>query len=83
MEDELIVLGDIIEDEDGRELICMGTIEDGGLNYVYLATNTKPFEMQFASQRIDEEGDLVIDVVEEQSEIDRLLKIFTGRTDEQ
>ncbi len=61
--------------EDGKEYVCFCELEDGGNSYVYLVTSSKPVEVCFARQRL-ENGVLELDLIAEQREKERLLSLF-------
>ena len=56
--------------EDNREYTCFGTLEDNGIDYIYLISNFKPLEVRFAKQKLIN-GNLKIQIV-----TDKSLKIY-------
>lgn len=64
--------------EDGKEYVCFCELEDNGNSYVYLVTASKPVEVCFARQRL-ENGNLELDLISDQNEKERLLALFQER----
>ncbi len=68
--------GELITLDNDKEYICFSTISDGGQEYVYLMSNFKPLEVKFASQKITENGEIELEIVNDTEEKQRLLELF-------
>ena len=73
---EKLTFGEVAVLEDGKEYICFNETELNGESYVYLMTNSKPLEVRFAKQSINDSGELELEIVEEQDKKEQLLKMF-------
>lgn len=70
-----IVEGEIITLSNNKEYICLKTLTDNDIDYIYLMSNFKPLEINFARQNIVN-GEIEITVINNQQEKERLLKLF-------
>ncbi len=72
---EKLQFGETAVLEDGKEYVCFCELEDNGNSYVYLVTASKPVEVCFAKQRLENDN-LVLDLVSNQNEKEHLLALF-------
>ena len=70
-----IEAGEIIKLSDNKEYICFSTLQDGGIDYVYLMSNFKPLEIRFGIQRIVE-NEIQIEVINNLEQKQKVLKLF-------
>ena len=47
-----IEAGELITLSNNKEYVCFSTLEDNGVDYVYLMSNFKPLEIRFGIQKI-------------------------------
>jgi len=64
--------------ENGKEYVCFASLEENGVDYVYLVSNFKPLEVRFAKQIINN-GELLLEIVEEQELKQHLFELFKER----
>lgn len=70
-----IVEGEIITLSNNKEYICLKTLTDNDIDYIYLMSNFKPLEIKFARQNIVD-GEIEITIINNQEEKEKLLKLF-------
>lgn len=68
--------GEIISLEDGKEYICVSSIENEGNIYIYLMSNFKPLDIKFAKQLTMQEETLKIEVINNQEEKEKVMNLF-------
>lgn len=56
---EKIKIGESIKLDNNKEYVCFFELEDSGVNYLYLVTQTKPVEVKFAKYRFDDGTDSI------------------------
>ena len=72
---EKLEFGETAVLEDGKEYVCFASLEENGVDYVYLVSNFKPLEVRFAKQIISN-GDLLLEIVQDQALKEHLLELF-------
>lgn len=75
---EKLEFGETAVLEDGKEYICFASLEENGVDYVYLVSNFKPLEVRFAKQIINN-GDLLLEIVQDQALKEHLLELFKDK----
>lgn len=68
--------GEIINLE-GKEYICVNSILDNGITYLYLMSNFKPLEIRFAKLLSISDDDLKIEIVTDNAEKVKVLNLFS------
>ena len=61
--------------ENGKEYMCFFETKENESSYAYLMTKQKPIEIVFAKQIISN-GELLLEIVEDQKEKEYLLNIY-------
>ena len=75
---EKLKFGETAVLENGKEYICFSELEENGTSYVYLITNSKPLEVRFAKQTLNN-GELELTIIEDQNEKQHLLNAFAQK----
>lgn len=75
---EKLEFGETAVLENGKEYICFASLEENGIDYVYLVSNFKPLEVRFAKQTINN-GELLLEIVQEQALKEHLLELFKDK----
>ena len=47
---EKLEFGETVVLENGKEFVCFASLQENGIEYVYLVSNFKPLEVRFAKQ---------------------------------
>lgn len=68
--------GEIINLE-GKEYICVTSVVDNGVIYLYLMSNFEPLEIRFAKQLAISDDDLKIEIVTDDAEKVKVLNLFS------
>lgn len=72
---EKLEFGETAVLENGKEYICFSSIEENGVDYVYLVSNFKPLEVRFAKQILIN-GVLQLEIVTNQELKKHLYELF-------
>ena len=72
---EKIKIGELIKLDDNKEYICFFELEELGINYLYLVTQTKPVEVKFAKYKLDDTIDSIT-IIGDPEEKMSVLKMF-------
>lgn len=72
---EKLEFGETAVLEDGKEYVCFASLEENGVDYVYLVSNFKPLEVRFAKQVVND-GELLLEIVQDQALKEHLLELF-------
>lgn len=72
---EKLEFGETAVLEDGREYVCFASLEENGVNYAYLVSNSKPLEVRFAKQIISN-GELLLEMIHDQMLKQHLFDLF-------
>lgn len=72
---EKLTFGETAVLENGKEYVCFASLEEDGVDYVYLVSNFKPLEVRFAKQVIND-GNLSLEIVADQQLKEHLLMLF-------
>ena len=75
---EKLEFGETAVLEDGKEYVCFASLEENGIDYVYLVSNFKPLEVRFAKQVITDE-ELLLEIVHDQTLKEHLLELFKAK----
>lgn len=75
---EKLEFGETAVLEDGKEYVCFASLEENGIDYVYLVSNFKPLEVRFAKQVITDE-ELLLEIVQDQTLKEHLLELFKAK----
>ena len=75
---EKLEFGETAVLENGKEYVCFASLEENGVDYVYLVSNFKPLEVRFAKQIINN-GDLLLEIVQDQALKEHLLELFKDK----
>ncbi len=75
---EKLVFGETAVLENGKEYVCFANLEENGIDYVYLVSNSKPLEVRFAIQILTN-GTLQLEIVEEPALKQHLLDLFKSK----
>lgn len=75
---EKLTFGETAVLENGREYVCFSELEENGVSYVYLVTNSKPLEVRFAKQTI-KDGNLELTMIEDPDLKQYLLNSFSKK----
>ena len=75
---EKLEFGETAVLEDGKEYICFASLEENGVDYVYLVSNFKPLEVRFAKQILTD-GVLQLEIVQDQELKQHLFELFKER----
>ena len=75
---EKLEFGDTAVLENGKEYVCFASLEENGVDYVYLVSNFKPLEVRFAKQVINN-GELLLEIVQDQALKEHLLELFKDK----
>ena len=67
--------GEIITLSNNKDYIVVSTVSDNNIDYVYLMTTTKPVEVKFGKQIIDN-GNIKVSIVNDYDEKQRILNLF-------
>lgn len=70
--------GEVITLSNNKEYICFSTIQDNGIDYVYLMSNFKPLEIRFGIQKIVD-NEIQIQIINNLEEKQRILKLFQDK----
>lgn len=73
-----IETGEIITLSNNKEYICFSTLNDNGIDYLYLMSNFKPLEIRFGIQRLVN-NEIEIEIVNDYDEKQRILKLFQDK----
>lgn len=76
----MLNIGEIITLSDNKEYVVVNIINLHSINYVYLMTNKKPVEIVIATEKMVD-GNLVLDEVKDNSELDYILSRFSLEKD--
>lgn len=71
----MINVGEIIELNDNKEYIVVSKKELHNIVYLYLITNSKPLEVLIATEK-DINGEIILDEVKDNDELDYVLSQF-------
>ena len=75
---EKLEFGEVAVLEDGKEYICFASLNENGVDYVYLVSNFKPLEVRFAKQVLTN-GGLQLEIVEDQNLKMHLYEMFKDK----
>lgn len=75
---EKLEFGEVAVLEDGKEYICFASLNENGVDYVYLVSNFKPLEVRFAKQILIN-GSLQLEIVEDQNLKMHLYEMFKDK----
>ncbi len=75
---EKLEFGETAVLEDGKEYVCFASLEENGVDYVYLVSNFKPLEVRFAKQIVND-GQLLLEIVQDQALKEHLLESFKAK----
>ena len=75
---EKLEFGETAVLENGKEYVCFASLEENGIDYVYLVSNFKPLEVRFAKQVINND-ELLLEIVQEQTLKEHLLELFKDK----
>lgn len=75
---EKLEFGETAVLEGGKEYVCFASLEENGVDYVYLVSNFKPLEVRFAKQIINN-GELLLEIVQDQALKEHLLELFKNK----
>lgn len=72
---EKLEFGETAVLENGKEYVCFASLQDNGIDYVYLVSNSKPLEVRFAKQILIN-GMLQLEIVEDPALKQHLFNLF-------
>jgi hypothetical protein len=72
---EKLEFGETAVLENGKEFVCFASLEENGVDYVYLVSNFKPLEVRFAKQTINN-GELHLEIIQDQLQKQHLYELF-------
>jgi len=72
---EKLKFGEAAVLEDGKEYSCFATLEENGIDYVYLVSNFRPLEVRFAKQILTD-GILQLEIISNQELKEHLFNLF-------
>lgn len=75
---EKLEFGETAVLENGKEYVCFASLEENGVDYVYLVSNFKPLEVRFAKQVMNGE-ELLLEIVQDQALKEHLLELFKAK----
>lgn len=75
---EKLEFGETAVLENGKEFICFASLEENGIDYVYLVSNYKPLEVRFAKQTLVN-GELLLDIVQDPQLKQHLFELFKDK----
>jgi len=75
---EKLEFGETAVLENGKEYICFASLNENGVDYVYLVSNFKPLEVRFAKQVLIN-GGLQLEIVEDQNLKMHLYEMFKDK----
>lgn len=73
-----IEAGELITLSNNKEYVCFSTLEDNGVDYVYLMSNFKPLEIRFGIQKIVD-NEIQIQIINKLEEKQKVLKLFQDK----
>lgn len=73
--------GEVITLSNNKEYICFSTLNDAGVDYVYLMSNFKPLEVKFGKQK-EVSGEIQITVINDFEEKQKVLELFQRQNQE-
>lgn len=71
----MVEVGQIIKLNDNKEYVVVNKMSLHNINYVYLMTNSKPLEIEIATEKLVN-GDIVLEEVKSNEELDYVLSRF-------
>lgn len=75
---EKLEFGETAVLENGKEYVCFASLQDNGIDYVYLVSNSKPLEVRFAKQILIN-GMLQLEIVEDPALKQHLFNLFKAK----
>ena len=76
---EKLKFGETAVLENAKEYICFASLEENGVDYVYLVSNFKPLEVKFVIQKQSDDG-LELEVIKEKAKKEYLYKKFQEKS---
>lgn len=77
----MLEVGEIIKLNDEKDYIVVEKLNLHNVNYIYLVTNKKPLKILIATEKIVN-GELVIDEIKDNDELDYVLSKFSLNPEE-
>lgn len=75
---EKLEFGETAVLENGKEYVCFASLEENGVDYVYLVSNFKPLEVRFAKQILIN-GVLQLEIIEDSNLKQHLFELFKDK----
>ncbi len=79
---EKLEFGETVILETGKEYVCFASVEENGVEYVYLVTNSKPLEVRFARQILKDDV-LKLEMIQDKQLKLHLLELFQSKLREE